>query len=91
MKSKFHYAYVVVFGAIILMIAESLVMGCANIFVTPISESLGVTVGTVGNHITIRSIGLFLWGIPVGKFLQKYDTRFTLSASILLIASCFFG
>lgn len=84
-KSKFHYAYAIVASCIaITCLPCALVLSCAGIFFTPVSEFFGVAKATFTLYFTIvnltMTVTLGIWG----KLLSKLDARVALSTAVVL-------
>lgn len=72
-----------------------LVMSCAGIFYHPVSESLGVSVGTFGLYMSFNYLASTLELSVAGKLMDRFSARIllTLSSAVLglcLIAMSFF-
>lgn len=85
-KSKFHYGYVIVFCCCLIMgINIGLVMSCAGIFYTPVSEDLGVSKGDFGLYMTFVYAFSFLMLSVAGKLMDKYSARWLLTISTAVV------
>ena len=81
----FHYAYLIVASCIaITCLPCALILSCAGIFFTPVSEFFGVPRATFTLYFSILNIAQML-SLPVaGKLMSKFDLRVVLSASVVL-------
>lgn len=84
-KGGFHYAYAIVAACIaITCLPCALVLSCAGIFFTPVSEFFGVAKAEFTLYFTIvnltMTVTLGIWG----KLLSKLDLRVALSAAVAL-------
>lgn len=84
-KPGFHYAYAIVAACIaITCLPCALVLSCAGIFFTPVSDFFGVPKAEFTLYFTIvnltMTVTLGLWG----KLLSKLDLRVALSAAVAL-------
>ncbi|MFV0566859.1 MAG: MFS transporter [Flavobacteriaceae bacterium] len=85
-KSKFHYGYVIVFCCCLIMgLNIGLVMSCAGIFYTPVSEDLGVSKGDFGLYMTFVYAFSFLMLSVAGKLMDKYSARWLLTISTAVV------
>ncbi|MFV0304480.1 MAG: MFS transporter [Moheibacter sp.] len=81
-KLNFHYGYVIVFCCCLIMgINIGLVMSCAGIFYTPVSEDLDVSKGDFGLYMTFVYAFSFLMLSVAGKLMDKYSARWLLTIS----------
>lgn len=94
--SDVHYGYVIVLCCCLIMgINVGLVMSCAGIFYHPVSEGLGVSVGTFGLYMSFNYLASTLALSVAGKLMDRFSARMllTLSSAVLglcLIAMSFF-
>lgn len=84
-RNKFHYAFII-------LLAVSLIRGIAGpginaspgVFLTPVSKSLGIGIGTLSVYLSISSIAtLFLLPL-MGNLFQKLSVKTVAFAGILL-------
>jgi len=81
-KTTCHYGYVIVFCCCLIMgVNIGLVMSCAGIFYTPVSEDLGVSNGDFGLYMTFVYASSFLMLSIAGKLMDKYSARWLLTIS----------
>lgn len=79
---KFHYGYVIVACCFLIMfIGVGLVMSSAGIFYKPVSEDLGITVGSFGWYMSLNFLFSTLTLSFAGKLMEKYSARLILSVS----------
>lgn len=77
---KFHYGYVIVFCCCLIMsINIGLVMSCAGIFYSPVSEDLGVSKGDFGLYMTFVYGFSFLMLSVSGKLMDRFSARWLLT------------
>ena len=87
---KMHYGYVIVLCCFwIMFFIVGLAMSCAGIFYKPISESLGVHVGTLGVYMSLNFLFSALTLSFAGKVMEKYGVRKTLTLSSVTVAATF--
>lgn len=75
-----------------ILIAVSLIRGVAGpainassgIFMTPVSQSLGIGIGTLSLYLSISSIATLIWLPVAGSLYQKYPVKTVAVAGILL-------
>lgn len=88
----FHYAYLIVASCIaITCLPCSLVLSCAGIFFTPVSEFFGVARATFTLYFSILNIAMMLTLPVAGKLLSRMDARLVLSVSVGLCGLGLFG
>ncbi len=84
--SKLHYGYVIIFCCCLIMgVLIGLVMSCAGIFYTPVSESLGVSKGDFGLYMTFVFAFSFLMLSIAGKLIDKYSARWLLTINTVIV------
>ena len=85
MKPKFHYAYLIVASCIVIMCLPcALVLSCAGIFFTPVSEYFGVSRAQFTLYFSILNIMMMLTLPLAGNHLSRLDARKVLSGATLL-------
>lgn len=85
MNKKFHYAYAIVASCIaITCLPCALVLSCAGIFFTPVSEFFGVPRASFTLYFSILNIMMMLTLPMAGNHLSKLDTRKVLSGATIL-------
>lgn len=86
MKQRLHYGYVIVACCCLIMgVNVGLVMSCAGIFYQPVSEGLGVSVGTFGLFMSFNYLASTLMLSVAGRMMKRYGSRrmLTLSSAVL--------
>ena len=85
MNKKFHYAYAIVASCIaITCLPCALVLSCAGIFFTPVSEFFGVPRASFTLYFSILNIMMMLTLPMAGNHLIKLHTRKVLSGATIL-------
>lgn len=81
----FHYAYLIVASCIVITCLPcALVLSCAGIFFTPVSEWLGVARAQFTLYFSILNIAMMLTLPVAGRVMGKADLRVVLSACVCL-------
>lgn len=88
-SGKLHYGYVVLIGACLMMLPQSLPINTASIFYTPVTAELGIGISEFSIHTSIISLSIFLTTSLMTKLFHRFDIRFFLSAVIIVEAICF--
>lgn len=79
-NNKFHYGYTIVACCFLIMfIIVGLIMSCAGIFYKPVSEDLGVDVGSFGLYMSFNFLFSTLALSFAGKVMEKYSARTVLT------------
>ncbi len=77
-----HYAYVILICCCLMMsVNVGLSFSCAGIYYSPVSQSLGVTVGEFGIYMSIMYVTSSLMLPLAGKMLERYSARMLFSVS----------
>lgn len=85
MKQGFHYAYLIVASCIaITCLPCALMLSCAGIFFTPVSEYFGVARATFTLYFSILNIAMMLTLPVAGNLMAKHDLRVILSGAVAL-------
>ena len=85
MSKKFHYAYAIVASCIaITCLPCAMVLSCAGIFFTPVSEFFGVPRASFTLYFSILNIMMMLTLPMAGNHLSRLDTRKVLSGATIL-------
>lgn len=85
MQKKFHYAYAIVASCIaITCLPCALVLSCAGIFFTPVSEFFGVPRASFTLYFSILNIMMMLTLPLAGNHLSRLDARKVLSGATIL-------
>lgn len=86
-KGGFHYAYAIVASCIAMTFLPcALVLSCAGIFFTPVSEYFGVATAEFTMYFSILNLAQMVTLPVAGKLLSRYDARMVLSAAVILCA-----
>ena len=89
-KKKIHFAWWVLLGLAIMMgVARGGINNAASLFLTPVSEDLGVGMGQLTLYLSVSSIAMMVFLPFAGKIMGKYDIRMVLIVSILLQGGAF--
>ncbi len=88
----FHYAYLIVLSCIaITCLPCALVLSCAGIFFTPVSEWLGVARAQFTLYFSILNVAMMLTLPVAGRLMGKADLRVVLSACVCLCGAGLLG
>lgn len=89
-QKKFHYAWIVLIGmAIIMGIARGGINNAGGLFFSPVSEDLGIGIGSLTIYLSISSVITMLFLPLAGRMLAKYEIRGLLIFAIILQAGSF--
>ncbi|WP_342513456.1 MFS transporter [Sporosarcina sp. FSL K6-1522] len=89
-KKKIHYAWWVLVGLVLMVgLAKGGIMTAGGLFLTPVTEDLGIGMGSLTLYFSISSIVTMLFLPIAGKIIAKYDIRVILITSIILQAGSF--
>lgn len=84
-RGGFHYAYLIVAAGIVIAgIPCALVLSCAGIFFTPVSEYFGVARASFTMYFSILNLAMMFMLPVAGKLMSRIDTRVVLSAAVAL-------
>lgn len=84
-----HYGFVIVFCCCLIMgIDVALVFSCAGIFYAPVSDALGVSIGTFGLYMSISYIASTLMLPLAGRLIERYGSRRLLTLNSMLLGVC---
>ncbi|KAA9028502.1 MFS transporter [Niallia endozanthoxylica] len=89
-KSKFHYAWIIVFVTFLSFLAVQGGRLAFGAFVGPWEEDLAMDRGTTS---LISALSFVIYGVSqpiIGRFVDKYGARLIISASTLLVGISFF-
>lgn len=89
-KQKIHFAWWVLVGlAITVGLGKAALNNTAGLFLTPVSNDIGVGIGTLTLYLSISSIATMFF-LPIGgKLMAKHDSRVILTAGIILQGGAF--
>jgi len=89
-KKKIHYAWWLLLGvALMVGLAKGGIMTAGGLFLTPVTEDLGIGMGNLTLYFSISSIVTMIFLPIAGKMIAKYDIRKLLVAAIILQAGSF--
>ncbi len=89
MTMRFHYAYAIVASCVVIACLPcALVLSCAGIFFTPVSEFFGVARAQFTLYFSVLNIAMMLTLPVAGRLMGKLDLRIVLS---LCVALCGLG
>ncbi|PQD94342.1 MFS transporter [Pradoshia eiseniae] len=89
-KKKIHFAWWVLLGLAIMMgVARGGINNAASLFLTPVSEDIGVGMGQLTLYLSVSSIAMMVFLPFAGKIMGKYDIRMILIVAILLQGGAF--
>lgn len=89
-KKKIHYAWWVLLGLVVMVgAAKGGIMTTGGLFLTPVTEDLGIGMGSLSLYFSISSIVTMI-SLPIaGKMIAKYNIRILLVAAVILEAGSF--
>lgn len=89
-QNKFHYAWIILIAlSVIVGIGKGALNNSAGLFLPPVTEELGVGMGTLTLYFSVSAIVTMIF-LPIGgKLMSKYDTRYIIIAGIILQAGAF--
>lgn len=91
-RGGFHYAYLIVLSCIVMTCLPcSLVLSCAGIFFTPVSEFFGVPKASFTLYFSVLNLAMMATLPVAGKLLAAKDARAVLSAATALCGLGMFG
>ncbi|SCM81915.1 conserved membrane hypothetical protein [uncultured Sporomusa sp.] len=86
----FHYAYMIVVACCAISLAPvAFTFSCAGIFFKPVTQELGIGIGTFALYLSSLLLAATLTLTVAGKIINKYSARLVLSASVLITAGAF--
>lgn len=89
-KSKIHYAWWILVGlCIIIGVSKGALNNSASLFLTPVSNDLGIGMGNLSLYLSISAIVTLVFLPFAGKLVAKYDIRMLIIISIILQAGSF--
>lgn len=84
-KRRLHYAWVVLLGVILIRgFAGGGINATSGLFLTPVSQEIGVGIGALSLYFSIVSLVTVLWLPTAGKLINRYDIRLVAVAGALL-------
>lgn len=90
-KKKFYGWWIVIASFIILAFMWALPISCFSIFIRPVTEELGFSIGKFGICSTIVSVVAMLMSPFIGRWIEKYNVKFVMSISAVMVAVGFLG
>ncbi|WP_313894443.1 MFS transporter [Psychrobacillus sp.] len=89
-KKKIHYAWRVLLGLVIMVgAAKGGIMTTGGLFLTPVTEDLGIGMGSLTLYFSISSIVTMI-SLPIaGQLMAKYNIRTLLVVAVILEAGSF--
>jgi len=89
-KKKIHYAWWVLLGLVVMVgAAKGGIATTGGLFLTPVTEDLGIGMGSLTLYFSIASIVTML-SLPVaGKMIAKYNIRILLVVAVTLEAGAY--
>lgn len=89
-KSKIHYAWWILVGlCIIVGVGKGVLNNSASLFLTPISQDLGIGMGDLSLYLSVSAVVTLVFLPFSGKLVAKYDIRMLIIASIILQAGAY--
>lgn len=89
-NKKLHYAWIILLGVILIRgFAGGGINLTSGLFLSPVSNDIGVGIGTLSLYLSITSIVTVLWLPVAGKLVNKYDIRIIAILGAILQALSF--
>lgn len=89
-KKKIHYAWWVLLGvALIVGLSKGGIMTAGGLFLTPVTQDLGIGMGSLSLYFSISSIVTMIFLPIAGKLMNKYNIRLVLIIGTILQAGSF--
>ncbi|WP_332649082.1 MFS transporter [Lysinibacillus sp. 54212] len=89
-KKKIHYAWwLLIAVSIIVGVGKNGISTAGGLFLTPVTEDLGIGMGSLTLYFSIASIVTMIFLPIAGKLMAKYDIRLILIVSVVLMAGSF--
>ncbi|WP_339318262.1 MFS transporter [Paenibacillus sp. FSL R10-2734] len=89
-KKKIHFAWWLLVGlALMVGVAKSGVMTAGGLFLTPVTEDLGIGMGSLSLYFSISSIVTMIFLPIAGKMMGKFDIKVLLIGGVILQAGSF--
>lgn len=89
-NKKLHYAWIILLGVILIRgFAGGGINLTSGLFLSPVSNDIGVGIGTLSLYLSITSIVTVLWLPLAGKLVNKYDIRIIAVVGAILQALSF--
>lgn len=91
-RTKWHFAWLVLIGVTLIRgFAGGGINSSSGLFLSPVSNELGIGIGELSLYLSISSIVMFIWLPIAGKIVNKYDIRLIVIIGALLQAGSFIG
>lgn len=79
-SKSWHYGYTIVICCfLIMLVAVGLVMSCAGIFYKPVSQELGIEIGTFSIYMSLCFLFSTLTLTFAGRLMERYSARWILT------------
>lgn len=89
-KNKFHFAWWILIGASIMLgFTRGGLNSAGGLFLTPITQDLGIGMGSLTLYFSIASIVTMIFLPIAGKMMAKYNIRVLLIGAVILQAGSF--
>ena len=89
-KARIHQAWWILVGlCIIVGIGKGVLNNSASLYLTPISQDLGIGMGDLTLYLSVSSVVTLLFLPFAGKLIAKYDIRTLIIVAILLQAGAY--
>lgn len=89
-KNKIHYAWwILVALCIIVGLSRGTVNSSAGLFLGPVTEDLGIGMGSLTLYLSIAAIVTLIFLPFAGKLMAKYDPRVLLVGAVILQSGSF--
>lgn len=89
-KKGIHYAWIVLLGVSIMMgFARGGINNATGLFLTPVSDDLGMSLSSLSLYVSIMSIVTMIFLPFAGKLIAKADIRIILIVGVILHAGAF--
>lgn len=89
-KSKIHQAWWILVGlCIIVGVGKGVLNNSASLFLTPVSEDLGIGMGNLTLYLSISAVVTLIFLPLAGKLIAKHDIRMLIIVAIILQAGAY--
>ena len=89
-KKGIHYAWIVLLGVAIMMgFARGGLNNATGLFLTPVSDDLGMSLSSLSLYVSIMSIVTMIFLPFAGKLIAKADIRLILIVGVIFHAGAF--
>lgn len=89
-KGKIHYAWLILVGLCLMVgLGRGGLNNSASLFLTPVSEDLGIGMGSLSLYFSVASVITMLCLPIAGKMMAKYDIRLILTIAVICQAGSF--